>query len=64
MSHVGFKTRSLRQLLEIPYVCSRGHIFNPIIMKVDQHVFLDEISDEFENGLCGVKTKSLCRILE
>ena len=33
-------------------------------MKVGQDVCLDEISDEFENGSCGVKTRSLGQILE
>ena len=44
MGHVGSKTRSLGQMLEKPYVCSRGHISILIIMKLDQHVCLDEIS--------------------
>ena len=42
-------------LLEKPYVCSRGYIFSPIIMKLDQHVCLDGISHKFENGSCWVK---------
>ena len=33
----------------------RGHSFGRILMKVGQDVCLDEISDEFENGSCGVK---------
>ena len=53
MGHVRSKTRSLRQILEKPCV-SRGHIFSPIIIKLGQNVCLDEISDEFENGLCWV----------
>ena len=36
-------------------VCSRGHIFSAIIMKLGRNVCLDEILDEFENGSCGVK---------
>ena len=36
-------------------VCSRGHIFSPIGMKLGQNVCLDEVSDEFENGSCRVK---------
>ena len=36
-------------------VRSRGHSFGQILMKVGQDVCLDEISDEFENGSCGVK---------
>ena len=55
MGHVGSKTRSLGQMLEKPSVRFRGHIFNPIIMKCDQNVCLDEISDKFENGSCRVK---------
>ena len=39
----------------LPCVCSRGHSFGRILMKVGQDVCLDEISDEFENGSCGVK---------
>ena len=44
MDHVGSKTKSLGQMLEKPYVCFRGHIFSPIIMKLDQDVCLYEIS--------------------
>ena len=33
-------------------------------MKVGQDVCLDDISDEFENGSRGVKTRSLGQILE
>ena len=46
MSHVGSKPRSVGQILENPYfiVCSRGRIFSLTIMKLDQHVCLDEIS--------------------
>ena len=50
MSHVGSKTRSPGQILEKPCVCSPGHIFNLIIIKLDQHLCLDEISHKFENG--------------
>ena len=39
----------------LPCVRSRGHSFGRILMKVGQDVCLDEISDEFENGSCGVK---------
>ena len=41
MGQVGSKTRSLRQILGKPCVRSRGHIFNPIIMKLGQKVSLD-----------------------
>ena len=36
-------------------VCSRCHIFSPIIMKLGQNVCLVEISDKFEIGSCRVK---------
>ena len=55
MGQVGSKTRSLGQILEKPFVRSRGHIFSQIIMKCGQNVCLDEVSDEFENGSCLVK---------
>ena len=55
MGHMGSKTRSPGQILEKPSVRSRGHIFSRILMKVDQDVCLDDISDEFENGSHGVK---------
>ena len=55
IGHVGYKTRSLGQIFEKPYVCSRGHIFSPIIMKLDHYVSLGGISNEFENGSCRVK---------
>ena len=55
MGHVGSKTMSLGQILEKPCVHFRGYIFSPIIMKLSQNDFIDEISDKFENGLCGVK---------
>ena len=55
MGHVGSKARSVGQILEKPYVYSRGHIFSLIIMKLGQNVFLDEIWKEFQNGSCWVK---------
>ena len=64
MGNVGIKTRSLGQNLEKLCVCLRGHIFSPILMKLGQNVFLDEISKQFENGSCWVKNRSLGQILE
>ena len=55
MGHVCLKARSLGQILEKLYERSRGHIFNPMIMKLGQNVCLNEISDEFESGSCHVK---------
>ena len=64
MGHVRSKTRTLGQILEKICVHSRGHIFNPIIMKLGQNILLDEISDVFKNGTCQVKSRSLCQMLE
>ena len=47
MDHAGSKCRSQAQILEKPCVCSRGHIFSPIIMTLGQNVLLDKILDEF-----------------
>ena len=52
--HLG-KVAILGQILEKPSVRFRGHIFSPIIMLFGQNVFLDEMSDEFENASCHVK---------
>ena len=54
LGHLGSKTRSLGQILEKPSVHFSGHIFNLMLTKLGQHVCLDEISDEVENGLCSV----------
>ena len=64
LGHVGWKTRSLDQILEKPCARSRGHIFSPILMKLGQNVCLDEDSDEFKLGHVGSKTRSLGQILE
>ena len=45
MDCFGSKTRSLSQILEKPCVCSRGHIFRLIIMKLGQNICLDETSE-------------------
>ena len=56
MGHVRSKTRSVGQMLEKSCVHSRGHIFSQIIMKLGQNVSLDELSDDYENGSCCVKS--------
>jgi len=43
MVHVGSKTRSLVQILGNSYLHSRGHICDPILIKLDQNVCLDNI---------------------
>ena len=55
MGHVRLKTRSEGHILKKPCVCSRGHIFNPIVMKLGQNDCLDEISYRFENRSCASK---------
>ena len=55
MDHVGSKTRSVGHIIEKHCVCSRGHIFNLIIVKLGQNVFFYEISDKLKNGSCWVK---------
>ena len=39
--------RSLAQISEKPCVCSRSHIFGPLLMKLGQNICLDEVSDEY-----------------
>ena len=64
MGHVRSKTRVTWSNLENPCVHSRGHIFSPIIMKLDQHVCLDESRTNLKMGYVGSKTRSLGQILE
>ena len=64
IAHVGSKTRSVGQMLKKSCVCSRGHIFSPLIMKPGQNSYLDEISDKLKIGHAGSKTRSLGQILE
>ena len=52
---MGGGTRSLGQILEKHCVCSSGHIFNPILMKLGQNVCLDDIVREYENESHWVK---------
>ena len=56
LGHVGSKTRSLGQILGKPCVHSRGHSFDPKIIKLCQN--------SLKLGQVGSKTKSLGRILE
>ena len=57
MGHVGSKTRSVGQLKEKPCEHSRGHSFDPIIIKLAQNDHLDNISVKFEYRSCPVKNK-------
>ena len=56
--------QKLGHILENPCVCSRGHIFSPILMKLGQNVCLDEISTSLKLGHVGSKTMSRGQILE
>ena len=59
MVHVWSKTRSQVQILEKPCVCSRGHIFSPIIMKLGHNDFIDKILVVFlKMGHIGSTTRS------
>ena len=58
MGHVASKTRSLGQILEKLCLCSRGHIFSKIIMKLCQNVCPDEFQTSSKMG------KKLGQILE
>ena len=64
MGHVWLKSRSLGKFLEKPCVRCRGHIFRLMMMKLGQHICLDEITPDFEKGHVRSKTRSLGKILE
>ena len=55
MGHVGLLTKSLGQMFEKSYACSRGHNFSPKIMKLDQQVCFDKMWHKFENESCRDK---------
>ena len=62
--YVRSKTRSLGQILEKPYVCSRGHIFGPIIMKLGWNICPDESRTNTKMGHAGSKIRSLGQVSE
>ena len=53
--HHGFKNFLGEPCLQKRCECFTGHIFDSILMKLGQNLCLDEVSQEFENGSCGVK---------
>ena len=53
MGHIGSKTRSLGQILDLVYALEASLI----IMKLGQNVCLDEILNKFENGHVDSKTR-------
>ena len=56
--------QKLSQVLEKLFVCTRGHIFSPVLMKLGQNVFLYEMSVSLNLGHIGSETSSLGQILE
>ena len=50
MGHVGLKTRSPDQILGNSCLHSRGHICDPILMKLCQNVLFDKNKAKFEYG--------------
>ena len=57
MGHVGSKTRSPGQILGNSCLHPRGHICDPIFMKLCLNVCFDNILVTSENGLCRVKNQ-------
>ena len=64
MGHVGSKMRSLGQMIEKLCVCCIGHMFSPIIMKLDKNVFLNESQTSSKVGHVGSSTWSLGQMIE
>ena len=59
MGRVGLKSRSLGQIFVKSCYHSRGHNFDPIIIKLAQNANIDDISDTFEYGWGWEKSRSL-----
>ena len=55
LGHVGSKTRSVGQIKEKSCLPSRGHIFDPVFMKLGENVCLNDVWVQFGSGSCGVK---------
>ena len=53
--HARSKTKLRGQILEKTCVRFRDHIFNLILIKLGEKVFLDDTSDVLENGSFWVK---------
>ena len=58
LGHVGSKTRSLGQILEKPFVHSRGHSFDPKFMKFCQNENPYKIKFRSSSKLGHVESKS------
>ena len=57
MGCVGSKTSLPGQIIGNSCLHSRGHICDPILMKLCQNVSFDNIQAKFEYGLCRVKNQ-------
>ena len=55
-------SHQLGQIFKKLCVCSRGHIFCPILWKVGSNISLDDMSKQFESEV-GSKTRSAGQIL-
>ena len=55
MGGVGAKSRSLGQILIKPCYHSRGHNFDPVLIKLAQDLYIDDIFDEYKYGWGRVK---------
>ena len=55
MGGVGSKSRSVGQIFVKSCYHSRGHNFDPILIKLVQKANIDNTSDKFEYGLLGQK---------
>ena len=64
MGHVVPETRSICQILEKPCVCSSGHIFSPMVIKLGENVYLNDSLEEVENVIFLIIKRSLVQILE
>ena len=64
LDDVGSKTRPLGQAIEKPCVHSRGHSFDPVLMKLCKNVIFIESRPTYIQGHIKFKTKSLGQILE
>jgi len=64
LNHVGSKSRSLGQIIEIRCLHCRDHNIDSIFIKLAHNDCLDEISVKFESGHVGSTSRSLGQIKE
>ena len=63
MVGVGSKSRSLGQIFVKSFYHSRGHNFDPFFIKIAQNAYIDNVSDKFNMGKIGPKSRSLGQII-